>query len=150
MRSYRTRWGKCPGFTLVELVIVIALIGLVSFILFPRISTETGNVTLLLQRAVYEAMDAASKGYPVRFVIAPKGNLRAEVLSITEEQQEKWEKTEFKWLPKNAGWKSEMKVFYIYSDGTCSPWNLVLEKKDQRTVYLVSVTGHVYEIEGSP
>ncbi len=139
------------GFTLVELVITVALIGLISFTLFPHITTERGNnETLLLQRSIYEAMDVASSGYPLRFIIDTKGKLKAEVLAITEDLGEQWNKLELKWLPGSSGWKSEATVFYIYPDGTCSPWHLVLEKKDYRTVYLVSVTGHVYEIKGSP
>lgn len=148
--SHKIKVGHA-GFTLVELVITLALIGIISFTLFPRIISERGNnETLLLQRSIYEAMDVASSGSPLRFIIDKKGKLKAEVLVVTEDLGEQWNKLELKWLPVSSGWNSEVNEFYIYPDGTCSPWHLVLEKKDYRTVYLISVTGHVYEIKGSP
>jgi prepilin-type N-terminal cleavage/methylation domain-containing protein len=148
-RSYRIR----TGFTLVELVITLALIGLVSITMFPKIFRETGDDTLLLQRTVYEAMDIASAGgYPVRIIIGPEGKLDPQFFLVSEEGSGKWEKLSLKWLPGSAGWSSAVKEFYVYPDGTCSPWNLVLQRKNKVIrQYLVTVTGHVHEIEkGSP
>lgn len=149
VRCYRIR----TGFTLVELVITLALIGLVSMTMFPKVFKETGDDTLLLQRAVYEAMDVASAGgYPVRFLIGPEGKLDPKVMVVSEEGSGKWEDLSLKWLPASTGWRSAVKEFYIYPDGTCSPWNLMLERKNKLfRQYLVTVTGHVHEIgKGSP
>lgn len=141
---------KRSGFTLIELTVVMALIGIFAVILFPRIGAWRGDESLLLQRSVYEAMDIASKGNPIRLTVNVRGKLTGEVLSADNDGKPVWKIIKLRWLPQRGIWKSESGNFHIFPDGTCTPWNLSVTEKTNRVNYMVSVVGRVYKIEGSP
>jgi len=146
------RFGcRRKGFTLIELIVTMVLIGTVALLIFPRIGAETGNETILLQRAVYEAMNITSGGTSLRLTVGPKGRLICEVLETDKDGNPVWKRGKLKWLPSGEGWESESgHPFLVFQDGTCTPWSVRFTEKMKKVDYLISVVGHVYETKGSP
>jgi len=78
--------GGASGFTLIEIAVTLALVGLLSALVVPRLST-IGSASLdastrrLVQRIRYLREDAALRGRWIRLVVDPRlGTYRATVL----------------------------------------------------------------------
>ncbi|WP_208873665.1 prepilin-type N-terminal cleavage/methylation domain-containing protein, partial [Fretibacterium fastidiosum] len=64
------------GFTLIEIMIVLTIVGLMAAVLAPRISFYYEPPAALLQRSVEEAGDLALSGVSIRFVLRPEERSR--------------------------------------------------------------------------
>ena len=160
------------GFTLVEILIVICIVGALSSVLLPRISFYFEPPSAVLQRAIEEASDKSLSGIPIRLSVKSEGRLGrgyiiAEALVKREVEENslsaflgtnvnkpvvlEWQNLKMKYLPENDGWKFEPEIIYFYTDGSCSPakisWasqNASINDVDE---YILTVTGYCTKIE---
>ena len=78
------------GFTLLEILIVVVIIGMMASVAVPRISMQFEPYSAVLQRAFEEAGNMALSGTPVRLSVKTeaarqRGTITAEALKKKEE-----------------------------------------------------------------
>ena len=64
------------GFTLVEILIVVTIMGMMAGVAIPRLSFYFEPPAAVLQRAIEEASDKALSGIPIRLSIKQEGTTR--------------------------------------------------------------------------
>ena len=159
------------GFTLLEILIVLMIIGTMAAVSVPRISMEFEPYSAVLQRAFEEAGNMALSGTPVRLFIDSensnrRGKMKAEALMKKEEPADslsvflgtnvnkpivlEWQNIEMKNLPDTEGWRFTPEIIYFYSDGSCSPARISYAsdnmREDDSDVYVLTVTGYCMQL----
>ena len=172
MPTSLTKTKGTKGFTLVEILLVLSIIGLLASVLIPRISFYFEPSSAVLQRAIEEAGDLALSGTPVRLSIksegmSKRGFIFAEALTKKEEAEDslssflgsdanrqdvlEWQNVKLKNLPEDDGWKFEPETIYFYPDGSCSPAKISQLGKNlyERYAdnYILTVTGYCMKVE---
>ena len=138
------RPGK--GFTLVEVLLVVVIMASLALILAPRINMEFASPQVKLQRTFEELSEMASEGERVRLWIDQREELKAQKLVFSsEEEGSTWQELDLKWLYFDGKWKAEVKECYFFPDGSCTPWNLSLQKGSDEFPFTITVTCTVYE-----
>ena len=161
------------GFTLVELLLVLSIVGVLASVMLPRISFYFEPSSAILQRALEEASDMAISGTPVRLSVksehlaTKRGFIVVEALKQKEEPDDslsaflgtnklkpvvlEWQTIEMKNIPEDDGWKFDPEVIYFYSDGSCTPAKISQAGKDisERNAdqYILTVTGYCMKVE---
>ena len=159
------------GFTLIEIMVVLAIVGVMATILLPRITFYFEPPLVLLQRSVEEAQGLALSGVSVRFVMNPvrehRGSIGAEAL--LKQEPEKGSLREFLgtagpeedvlvWKPvklshplEGEGWRMEPETVNFFTDGSCTPARLSWVEPGTygrgAKSYLITVTGYCAEVE---
>ncbi|MBQ7196590.1 MAG: type II secretion system protein [Synergistaceae bacterium] len=154
------------AFTLIEIMIVLAIFGLMAGVSIPRLSYQFEPPAAVLQRALEEACDKALGGVPVRLSIKAEGASRrgyifAEALTRREVEENslsaflgtnknrpiilEWQNIKMRNMPESSGWKFEPEIINFFSDGSCTPAKISWENPDNhRDVdeYILTVTGY--------
>ncbi len=170
MPTSRTR---TKGFTLVEILIVLSIVGVSASVMLPRISFYFEPSSAILQRAIEQASDMAISGTPVRLSVkseslsTKRGVITAEALMPKEVPEDslsaflgtdklrpvvlEWQNVDMKNLPEDDGWKFDPEIIYFYADGSCTPAkisqagrNISEHEADQ---YVLTVTGYCVKVE---
>ena len=160
------------GFTLIEIMIVLTIVGLMAAVLAPRISFYYEPPAALLQRSVEEAGDLALSGVSIRFVLRPeersrRGRIDVEALvrrapdsrdlgvflgtARAREGVLAWSPVKLAYPPAGTGWSMEPEVVYFYTDGSCTPARISWTQPDapdsDAETFLLTVTGYLFEQE---
>lgn len=164
---------RSKGFTLVEILIVLSIVGMLASVMLPRISFYFEPSSAVLQRTIEEASDMAMSGTPVRLSVkteslaSKRGIITAEALKQKEEPEDslsaflgtdkmkpvvlEWQNISMRNLPEDKGWRFEPEVIYFYSDGSCSPARISQagENISEREAdeYVLTVTGYCMKVE---
>ena len=160
------------GFTLIEIMIVLVIIGTLAGVLLPRMSFYFEPASALLQKAVEQAENMALSGTPVRFSIengvgTKRGKIFAEALKKKELPEDslsvflgtagnrpvslEWQKVKMKDIPDGEGWRFEPEIIYFYTDGSCSPTRISYAARNtpesEADEYILTVTGYCVKLE---
>jgi prepilin-type N-terminal cleavage/methylation domain-containing protein len=153
------------GFTLIETVIVVALIALMAALALPRRLFSIGTDFHALQRAVLEISDLALDGYSIRLRQdtvgqRDRGRVVTEALVRSENPFDpakytvEWKPLEMRYPLEGEDWRLEPEIIYFYSDGTCTPARILRADRNTRIEdgdsVLLTVTGFLFEEEKGP
>ena len=176
-RGRRTRVGRLDktqkikngrsAFTLIEIMIVLAIVGLLAGMVVPRIFRYREPPAVRLQRTVEEASNYALSGVSIRLKLEPvesgghgsvrRGRIAAEVLARAEDPavpgREKlaWSPVRLTYPPEGEGWRLDPEIVYFYTDGSCTParisWTQPGAPDSDAETFLLTVTGYLFEQE---
>ena len=159
------------GFTLIEILIVVTIIGILSGVFLPRITLNFEPPGAILQRGIEEANNLAMSGTPVRFVLEHEKNSRRGkiiVEALTQKEIERdsiaaflgknnnsevleWQEHKISNAPEGEGWRLEPEVIYFYVDGSCTPakisWLEPGANERLADEYILTVTGYCTNVE---
>ncbi len=164
--------SRRKGFTLLEILIVVMIIGMMASVAVPRISMQFEPYSAVLQRAFEEAGNLALSGTPVRLSVKKdtardRGTITAEALRKKEEPADslsvflgtaankpvvlEWQKLKLKNAPEGDGWKFRPEIIYFYTDGSCSPARISYAPRGvsdfEADEYVLTVTGYCVMLE---
>ena len=153
-----------PGFTLVEILLVVAIIGMMAVMVLPKNLLSFGTPLGALQRSITEITDLALDGYSVRLRMEPidkadRGFIVVEALTKVEDRFDPTKHT-LEWQPVQLAhpiegeyWRLEPEIVYFYSDGTCTPARVMRADRDTRItegdLAMLTVTGFLFEPEAN-
>ena len=148
------------GFTLIEILLVVAIIGMMAVMVLPKNFLSFVTPLRAMQRAVTEITDLALSGYSVRLRVevsdrSDRGRIVAEALTKVEDrfdptkQTLEWKPVGIANLPEGEDWRFEPEIIYFYSDGTCTPASIMRADKNTRItdgdLAMLTVTGFLFE-----
>ena len=158
---------KKRGFTLIEILLVLTIMGLMAGVAIPKLSYYFEPPAAVLQRAIEEAGDRALSGTPVRLSIksegaSKRGYIFAEALTQREIEQNslsaflgtnknkpvvlEWQNIKMRNMPDTSGWRFEPEVINFFSDGSCTPARISWENPNDSSrhvdEYVLTVTGY--------
>ena len=151
------------GFTLIEVMLVVVLIGMMTALVMPKAFFTFDSSLRVLQKTVSELSDLALDGVTVRLRMdteekerePDRGALVAEGLLQVEDANQpgnarlEWRRLKLQSAPDGEDWRLEPGVVYFYSDGTCTPARILWADKAARITdgesALLTVTGYLFE-----
>jgi prepilin-type N-terminal cleavage/methylation domain-containing protein len=147
------------GFTLIETVIVVAVVALSATLLLPRRFFSIETTFHALQRAVLEISDLALDGYSIRFRMDTlrenRGRVVAEALVRVDDAFDptkhtiEWKPLQMRYPLEGEDWRLEPEIVYFYSDGTCTPARILRADEGVRIengdAALLTVTGFLFD-----
>ena len=160
------------GFTLIEIMVVLAIVGVMATVLLPRITFYFEPPLVLLQRSVEEAQGLALSGVSVRFVLKPVREQRGSIVveALLKQEPEKgslreflgtagpeddvlvWKPVKLSHPPEGEGWRMKPETVNFFTDGSCTPARLSWTEPGasfSRKVssFVLTVTGYCAELE---
>ena len=167
----KNKMRRRTGFTLMEIMIVFAIVGLIAAVALPRISFYFEPPSSLLQRSIEEARDLALNGVSIRFTLKPtrdshRGQILAEALLQQEVEKDSlsaflgtadpnasvlvWKPVQLKYPMAGDGWSIEPNIIYFYTDGSCTPakisWLDAGAVGSRAQNFLLTVTGYCFDV----
>ena len=140
--------GTCRrAFTMIELIVIVAILGMLAVLVIPRISWMEPPKQVL-QRAFIEAVDMARNGVSIRFRVDVEnnGSIVTEILTKDKEKMvSTWKAIDMRWKPEGKGWTFNPELIYFFQDGTCTPARITCGTIPYVDNYLLTVTGYLME-----
>jgi type II secretory pathway pseudopilin PulG len=147
------------GFTLIETVIVVAVIALSITLALPRRFFSIETAFHAMQSAVLEISDLALDGYSIRLrqdtVRESRGRIVAEALVRVDDPFNpaqyaiEWKPLQMRYPLEGENWRLEPEIVYFYSDGTCTPARITRANEGARAKdgdsMLLTVTGFLFD-----
>ena len=130
--------GARKGFTMIELVVVVALIGLLALVGVRGLFTASSSPREILERAIVEGrQEAVDSGEILVLRLTPEGELGLYPLAGGEPLE--------KHAPsRGTGWRPEPVELYLFPEGSVSPGVVYLDRKEQEPeTFWITVTGQV-------
>jgi prepilin-type N-terminal cleavage/methylation domain-containing protein len=151
--------GRHGGFTLIETVIVVAVIAFSIALVFPKGFFSVETTFHALQRAVLEFSDLALDGYSIRLrldtVRENRGRIVAEALVRVDDPLDpakhtiEWKPIQMRYPLEGEDWRLEPEIVYFYSDGACTPARITRADGGARIEdgerALLTVTGFLFD-----
>ena len=163
--------GGCPdkkrqsGFTLIEIMIVLGIVGLLAAMVVPRIFRYSEPPAVLLRRTAEEASSLALSGVSIRLRLEPvesgrnsrRGRIVAEALTKAEDpavpgrERLVWSPVKLTYPPTGEGWRLDPEIVYFHTDGSCTParisWGRPGHSESDAEMFWLTVTGYIFERE---
>ena len=155
------------GFTLIEIMIVVVIIGMTAAAVLPRVSFFREPPLTLLQRSIDDALNRALSGVSVRFVMkTEESSQRGKIISEALVKKEpdinslsaflgtenpdaevlEWQPMELSYPLEGEGWRMEPDIVYFFTDGSCTParisWVAPRENERDAEEFFLTVTGY--------
>ena len=159
-RGFSAQLTPRPGFTLIEVMLVVGIIAMMAVMVLPKGFFSLEPPLRELQRSVMEITDLALDGYSVRLRMEPversdRGTIVVEALTKVEDRFDptkyalEWKPGQIRHPLSGAEWRREPEIVYFYSDGTCTPARILRADRDVRITEgqsaLLTVTGFLLE-----
>ncbi|MCF4150758.1 prepilin-type N-terminal cleavage/methylation domain-containing protein [Dethiosulfovibrio sp. F2B] len=125
------------GFTLFEVMFVVALIGIMATLVVSRIAPREPDGLISLNRYLSDARSEAMDRGPL--ILAVKDDLLAVLDGSLEPLYLRSD------LP-DGSWQMVPERILFYRDGSCSPGRLTLKGTKGEESFLIAVTGRAYEV----
>ena len=143
------------AFTFIELILVIAIIGMLAAMIIPRMSSWIEPHERTLQRAFIEAIEIAKSGVSIRFridkeekrgTIIPEALVKEEeIVGFSRKTVSVWKAFELRWKPTGNAWTFDPEIIYFYQNGICTPAKITWGTPPFVDNYLLTVTGYLVE-----
>lgn len=125
------------GFTFIEIITVVAIVGLMATFVMPNFSPVEISTLVSLNRLLGEARDIATSGESILLKVSGEKLELSDLSGNTLPVKSK--------LPEGR-WQIRPSRFVFFRDGSCSPGRIIFNGEKGEEFFMISVVCRAYEI----